>query len=156
MKDRGPKREALYAIAWPSLILFVFVVLGASAYMGIHSGQLETRERSYIHANTEDLDRIAAKGDSLFDVAEAFGYEVRRSISEQVGTKPAFAHAAKVCTHRDGVVSNQTTYSRHVTNFRFHDNGRHYTKTVHQNLLQSGWTTVDTYYSDVPRSYCSC
>ena len=156
MKDRGPRREALYAGAWTLLIMFAFFVVGLCAYMGIHSGQLPTKERAYIHASGEDAGRLAAKADSLFSLAEAFGYEVRRSISEQVAVKPAFAHAAAVCTHSDGVVTNKTTYSRHVTNFVKHENGRHITRTAHQNLMYYGWETVDTYRSSVSRGYCGC
>jgi hypothetical protein len=78
-------------------------------------------------------------------------------IYHQIGTRPAYAHAVKICTHnRDGVVSRNTGAGRHVTWFIKHDNGRHFTRTDHQILTQYGYQTYATYRYDVSRSYCGC
>lgn len=75
---------------------------------------------------------------------------------EELAGNPAFAHAVNVCTHSSGKVSHQTGSGRHLTWFRFHDGGRHYTRTAHQVLTQSGYQTTDTFSYSVSRNFCGC
>jgi hypothetical protein len=78
------------------------------------------------------------------------------SVLHSIGSDAAQAHAVKWCTHKDGVVSNRTGSGQHVTGFLRHENNRHYTRTAHQVLTNSGWQTYDTFNYSVPRSYCGC
>src|SRR5215213_4578288 len=65
-------------------------------------------------------------------------------------------HAYAICTHSDNVISLQTGGGHHRTNFRKHDNGRHYTTTFHEVFTQSGWVAYDRFRYSVTRRYCGC
>lgn len=66
-------------------------------------------------------------------------------------------HAVGICTHADNVITYGTGTRRHVTDFRKHENGRHYTVTRHQKYVSgAGWFTVERFYYSVRRSYCGC
>ena len=75
---------------------------------------------------------------------------------DYLGMRAAHAHAVNICTHSDGKVSNETGGGRHITRFRFHDNGRHFTRTDHQSQTQYGYQTYDSFFYDVSRNYCNC
>lgn len=65
-------------------------------------------------------------------------------------------HAVAICTHSDNVISLQTGGGHHRTNFRKHDNGRHYTTTFHEVFTNSGWVAYDRFRYSVTRKYCGC
>lgn len=66
-------------------------------------------------------------------------------------------HAVAICTHADNVISFGGGVRRHVTDFRKHENHRHYTVTKHQKYVSGlGWITTERFYYSARRTYCGC
>ena len=167
----GPKTLGpLYGLV---ICISFFSVLSLT---GIHYGWLPTSEQppQPHHPSTFVL-TVGDTGETVFEsvenVSEGLADELLSSTypspeaaehaaspgsPDSLWMRSAHAHAVKVCTHSDGVVSNQTGSGRHLTNFVKHENGRHYTKTFHQVLTYSGWVTTDVFNYSVTRSYCGC
>ena len=168
----GPKTLGpLYGLA---ICISFFSVLSLT---GIHYGWLPTSDAAPSRYVSTEFDlTVRESGETVFtsveNVSEGLADELLSSTypspeaaehAASPGSPDSFwmrsanAHAVKVCTHSTtGVVSNQTGGGRHVTWFRFHDNGRHYTRTDHQVLTQNGYQTTDTFRYDVSRAYCNC
>lgn len=139
-------------------VMYLVCVAFACAFMlagiGVTYGWLETNDRHYAHEEVPELESVE-RG----DVADAGAVLIREAIDETDGffsVEAASAHAAAVCTHSDGVVTGLTGAGRHLTSFRYHKNGRHYTITRHQILQPWGWVTVNTYRHSETRNFCGC
>lgn len=175
--ERGAVKQVLI---WASLILGTAFLVNVSL-IGIQSGVIPTSSgNSERHEHSEFALKVAATGETVYtDVPEgalkgtaAISANLARELlsttypdpetateaasDEELSGNVAFAHAVNVCTHSDGKVSHQTGGGRHLTWFRFHDNGRHYTRTAHQVLTSNGYQTTDTFSYDVSRNYCGC
>ena len=159
------------------LTLVIFCAAFALAGIGVQSGLFPTSDYSQksIYEPSEFMLEVEANGETIFTGVEGGSRILTEEIWEEVKGRvypspeaaveavegplpgnPALAHAVNICTHSDGKVSNETGGGRHITKFRFHDNGRHFTRTDHQTLTQNGYITYDTFYYDVSRSYCGC
>ena len=157
-----------------SLATGTFVVYALLCMVLIQSGALPTstiKADPSVHKTPFELE-VAEDGETVFnDWPRTLAAEVRGEIDSTVYPdpetathavtgdlpgNPAEAHAVKVCTHSDGVRSNDTGFSYHLTNFRKHENNRHYTTTYHKTLVNGGYLTTDTFHYSVSRSYCGC
>lgn len=153
-------------------ILIFCVEVAMIVMLAEQGGFIPTSSDNATHQeHSEFALKVAANGETVYTAAENVSKATRKVIMQEVYPSPeaateatspalagnvAWAHAVNVCTHSDGKVSNRTGGGRHLTWFRFHENGRHYTKTAHQVLTLNGYQTTDVYAYDVSRDYCSC
>jgi hypothetical protein len=76
-----------------------------------------------------------------------------RDSSQEISTQ----HAVGICTHFDNVISFGGGARRHITDFRKHENHRHYTVTRHQLYVSgAGWITTERFYYSASRGFCGC
>jgi hypothetical protein len=154
-------------------LLGAFVMVGSMSLFAIQGNLIPTSEgNGSWKPRTQFEIRVAEGGDSIYTAMSHVSEEVREEVagvvydspeeatdatSHSLAGNPAMAHAVKICTHnRNGVVSQQTGGGRHVTWFVKHQNGAHFTTTVHQILTTNGYQTVARYDYAVARSYCGC
>src|SRR5215207_10321137 len=98
--------------------------------------------------------RAELKAGNPYPTPEDAEYAATGNTVEEEGI--TIQHALAICTHGDGVTSLLTGGGRHLTNFRKHENGRHYTTTFHQVLTNSGWVTYNRFRYSVTRRFCGC
>ncbi len=138
------------------LVCVGFACVFMLAGIGVTYGWFPTGDRHYAHEEVPAMENIEQGGTDLSDAGAVLVRQAADATDDFFSVKAASAHATSVCTHSDGVVTNDTGFSRHLTSFRKHENGRHYTVTRHQNLTNSGWVTVGTYRHSETRNFCGC
>ena len=163
-------KHALTNLGQMALVFAIVSVLLMCGLLANQAGWFGQAEETSRHGNSVFMLEVAANGKSVYTGAEAVSEELREEIMDRVYPTPdaaieavvgplpghpASAHAVLLCTgSKVGVVSHQTGYSRHLTWRRYATANYIYTTTAHQLLLQSGWTTQDTFRAKINRRYC--
>jgi hypothetical protein len=150
------------------------LLLAILTLLAIQSGALPSLNTVDVPEPRHFKMRVAADGSTKFSAAEGASKQVKSEIMGVTYDSPeeamhavqrdfraswvnyALAHAVKVCTHRDNVISNSSGTSRHRTNFVKHTNSSHVTKTLHEFWTQVGWVVGDSFTSYASRRYCNC